>query len=117
MITAKHSVGEFFNIQFVWQLPDNGDFIRAVMKAEVLELQPEADKYVVRLTELLGGRQESPTGEPRDVAELTKAYWGLVGQIVGSKIIVAYEAEDGRPLHLRLSTLTGEHKFFHRFDD
>ena len=123
MIHANHQIGEHFNIQFVWQLPNKedfsskGDFIRVIMKADVLDTDPTADKYIVRLSELVAGRQESAHGEPRQPAELTKEYWAMVGRIVGTKIIIAYEAEDGRPLHLRLATLTGEHTFFHRFEE
>jgi hypothetical protein len=51
------------------------------------------------------------------VADLTREYWALVGRLQGRRITIAFEAADGRPLHLRLETLTGEHNFFFRFDD
>ncbi|MEM7334762.1 MAG: hypothetical protein AAF490_21985 [Chloroflexota bacterium] len=117
MIQANNQIGDEFNIQFVWQLPDKGDYIRAILKAEVLSLDETADKYVVKLNELVAGRQEAPDGEPRQQAEYAKPYWALVGQIIGKKVAVAYESEDGRPLRLRLSTLTGEHQFFYRYDE
>jgi hypothetical protein len=41
----------------------------------------------------------------------------MVGDLVGCKITIAYEADDGRTIHLRLATLTGEHNFFTRYDD
>ena len=114
MPTANHQIGETFLVQFVWQLPE-GDYIRAIFEAEVLELVPGADKYIVRLTKLMAGRQESATGEMRATDELSKEYWGLVGELVGNKLTIAYEAEDGRAVHLRLTTLTGEHNYFTRF--
>lgn len=114
MPTANHQVGETFSVQFVWQLPQ-GDYMRAVFAAQVLDLVPGADKYIVRLTQLVAGRQESATGEMRTTDELSKEYWGLVGELIGNKLTIAYEAEDGRAIHLRLTTLTGEHNYFTRF--
>jgi hypothetical protein len=40
-----------------------------------------------------------------------------VNSLSGNKISLAYEADDGRPLWLRLETLTGEHNFFHRLNE
>jgi hypothetical protein len=77
-----------------------------VFTAVVLELQPAADKYVVRLGELMAGRQESATGEMRSPEALTRAYWQLVGRLQRRRVTLAYESDDGRPLHLRLATLT-----------
>jgi hypothetical protein len=70
----------------------------------------------VRLQELIAGRQESAAGETRPVPDLTREYWALVGRLQGRRITIAFEAADGRPLQLRLETLTGEHNFFFRFD-
>ena len=78
-------------------------------------LVPAADKYIVRLTALLAGRQESATGDMRSKDELSKVYWELVGRLVGNKLTIAYEVEDGRAVYLRLATLTGEHNYFTRF--
>ncbi len=114
MPVANHQVGETFNVQFAWQLPE-GDYIRAIFEAEILDLVAAADKYIVRLTKLVAGRQETATGEMRTTDELSKEYWGLVGELVGNKLTIAYEAEDGRAIHLRLATLTGEHNYFTRF--
>ncbi len=116
MPTANHKIGESFAVQFAWQLP-NDDYIRAVFNAEILDIVPAADKYIVRLTELMAGRQESPDGEMRDKEELDREYWALVGQVIGNKLTIAYETEDGRAVHLRLATLTGEHNYFTRFAD
>lgn len=116
MPTASHEIGDSFPIQFAWRLPD-GDYIRAIFQAEVLDMISAADKYVVRLNKLIAGRQESEEGEMRPTEAYTRDYWNLVGQISGNKISVAYEAEDGRALYLRLATLTGEHNYFHRFSD
>ena len=114
MPAAKHDIGDAFPVQFVWNLPD-GDYIRAVFRVTVLALIPAADKYIVRLNELVAGRQETAEGEARAREELSTEYWALVGRLVGRKVTVAYEVEDGRPLHMRLATLTGEHDFFFRF--
>lgn len=115
MPTANYQVGDSFPVQFVWRLPD-GDYIRAVFTAVILELQPAADKYVVRLPELVAGRQESAMGEMRPPEAVTREYWRLVGRLQNRRVTLAYESDDGRPLHLRLATLTGEHGFFFRLD-
>jgi hypothetical protein len=109
------NIGESFQVQFVWQIPD-GDYLRAIFAAEILNRDNSSDKYLLRLTEFLAGRQETAEGEMRPVEEVTQEYWSLVDQITGRIVVLAYEAADGRPLHLRLATLTGEHNFFYRFN-
>ena len=116
MPVPSYQKGDSFPIQFVWQLPD-GDYIRAVFTADVLTVDSMADKYTVRLRELIAGRQESAAGQIRRKNSLTKAYWQLVGRLQGRRVTIAFEGADGRPLHLRLETLTGEHNFFFRFDE
>lgn len=116
MPEATRDIGDEFLVQFVWKLPD-GDFIRAIFRAEVLSLEPKTDRYVVRLKELVAGRQESESGEMRPREALAGEYWTYVGQIAGHRLALAYEAADGRALHLRLATLTGEHNYFSRLDD
>lgn len=116
MSEARYGIGESFPVQFAWRLPD-GDYLRAVFQADVLSLVPAADKYIVRLSRLLAGRQETAEGLLRPTAEFNQEYWALVGRLVGRKISVAFEADDSRALHLRLATLTGEHNFFTRFPD
>lgn len=116
MPVATYEPGQTFQVQFVWKLPD-GDFIRAIFEAEVLELDFRLDRYIVRLRELKAGRQESPTGEMRAKEDLSKEYWHLVGQIIGKRVHLAFEADDGRPLRLRLATLTQEHSFFTKLDE
>ncbi len=102
-------------MQFVWKLPD-GDYVRAVFMAVVVDIVPAADKYIVRLQELIAGRQESATGEMRSVEALAREYWQLVGRLQGRHVTVAFESDTGRSLHMRLETLTGKHNFFFRFD-
>lgn len=116
MPAAHYRVGDSFPLQFAWRLPQ-GDYLRAVFEAEILDLVPEADKYVARLSKLEAGRQEDENGEPRTSDQFSREYWSLVGDLVGRKITVAYEADDGRALYLRLATLTGEHNFFTRYED
>jgi hypothetical protein len=116
MPSANYEVGQTFPLQFAWRLPQN-DYVRAVFLAQVLDLVPEADKYIVRLTSLEAGRQEDEKGEPRMPDEYSTDYWTMIGELVGRKITVAYEADDGRALYMRLATLTGEHGFFSRYED
>ena len=76
-----------------------------------------SEKYVVRLKEFLAGRQEDSEGNMRPVEEVSHDYWALVAGLAGRKIAIAYEVDDGRPLWLRLETLTGEHNFFQRLNE
>lgn len=103
--------GDRFPVQFVWQLPE-GDYIRAVFEAEVRSLDPYMQRYNVLLRHFVAGRQEASNGTPRDPAERAREYWERVAAIPGAHIHLAYEAADGRPLRLRLATLTGEHRYF-----
>ena len=116
MPSANYKIGESFSLQFAWRLPQ-GDFLRAVFLAEVLDLVPEADKYIARLIRLEAGRQEDEQGGLRPTEQFSKEYWSMVGDLVGRKITIAYEADDGRALYLRLATLTGEHNYFTRYED
>lgn len=116
MPEANYQVGETFRVQFVWKIPD-GDFLRAIFLASVLHIDDVSDKYVVRLKKFDAGRQETPDGVARPVGETAKEYWALVNQLEDRKISLAVEADDGRPLWLRLETLTGEHNFFRRLNE
>lgn len=116
MPVASYQIGESFPVQFAWKLP-NGDFLRAVFRADVIGVAPASDKYIVRLSRLIAGRQETAKGRRRPIGEHTREYWELVGRIVGRKLAIAFEADDGRALQLRLATLTGEHNFFRRFEE
>jgi hypothetical protein len=116
MPTAHYQVGDSFALQFAWNLPD-GDYIRAVFDAEVLDLVPDADKYLVRLNKLIAGRQENSKGEVKVRETFSSEYWLMVDDLVGRKITIAYEADDSRAIHMRLATLTGEHNFFTRYED
>lgn len=113
---ANYKIGESFPLQFAWRLPQ-GDYLRAVFLAEVVDLVPEADKYIARLIKLEAGRQEDEQGGLRPTEQFSKEYWLMVADLVGRKITVAYEADDGRALYLRLATLTGEHNYFTRYED
>jgi hypothetical protein len=114
MPDLHYTVGESFPIQFAWRLPEGG-YLRAVFQAEVLGLVDPADKYIIRLDQLLAGREETADGEMKAKEALSADYWRLVNQLVGRIVTVAYEAADGRALYMRLETLTGEHNFFSRF--
>lgn len=116
MPVANYQVGEIFRVQFVWRIPE-GDFLRAIFTAKVLLQDNVSDKYVVQLVEFVSGRQEAPDGSTRPIEDVAREYWALVNQLEGRKISLAFEADDGRPLWLRLETLTGEHNFFRRLSE
>ncbi|MCL4264578.1 MAG: hypothetical protein KJ069_15245 [Anaerolineae bacterium] len=115
MAESNRQVGDTFLVQFVWRLPE-GDIIRALFRAEVLSVIDAAEKYMVRLLELVAGSQESSTGEGREKEDFAKPYWALVVRLVGKRVTVAWEVADGRALTMRLATLTGEHDFFRRYN-
>lgn len=115
MPVANYEPGETFAIQFVWELPD-GDYVRAIFDAEVLAHDYSLDRYLLRLKALKAGRQETPKGEARPVEELSRPYWNMVGELLGKRVYLAFEVDDGRPIKLRLDTLTQEHSFFTRLD-
>ena len=116
MPESHYNIGETFPAQFAWRLP-NGDYLRAVFRAEVLGIVDAADKYVVRLVELIAGRQENEDGELLQTDQFSKEYWALVGKLIGRRITIAFEADDGHAVHFRLETLTGDHNYFYRFPD
>lgn len=116
MPEAHYPIGDTFPAQFAWRLP-NGDYLRAVFNAEVLGIVEAADKYVVRLVALVAGRQENEDGVLRPTEEFSSEYWALVGRLIGRRITIAFEADDGRAVHFRLETLTGDHNYFYRFPD
>lgn len=116
MPDAQFQPGQSFALQFAWRLPE-GEYIRAVFQANVLELVPAADKYVIKLSGLLAGREDDAEGAVKPLDALEGVYWDLVRGLVGRVLTIAYEADDGRPLYLRLATLTGEHNFFTRYQD
>ncbi len=116
MAEANYDLGKPFSVQFVWRIP-NRDFLRALFVAEVIHQDLVSEKYVVRLNEFLAGRQEDNEGNMRSAEELARDYWYLVDKLTGRKISLAFEVDDGRPLWLRLETLTGEHNFFTRLNE
>lgn len=116
MTEAHYQPGQAFNLQFAWRLPES-DYLRAVFEAEVIDLVPAADKYVIRLRRLLAGREDDAGGAVKPLTALEGEYWDLVRGLIGHTLTIAYEADDGRPLYLRLATLTGEHNFFTRYED
>jgi hypothetical protein len=116
MQDANFVVGDKFRLHFVWRIP-NEDYLRAIFEVEVLHLDELSNKYVVLLSEFVAGRQESSDGEMRSMEDVTRDYWSLVAGLAGRRISIAFEADDGRPLWLRLETLTGEHNFFRRLNE
>lgn len=107
---------ESFHVQFVWKLPEGG-YIRARFEAEVLSLDQHAMKYFVHLRKFAGGWEESADGEHVAREAISRSYWQRVAGIEGKRVELAFEASDGRPLMMRLTTLTGEHNFFHRHSE
>lgn len=113
---AELGVGENFQVQFVWRL-EEGDWLRGVFSAEIIALQPREDRYLVELVKFIGGWQEDPTGKQRPKAQMSIEWWRRIVALQGRKVQLAYESADGRPLYMRLPTLTGEHVFFRRFEE
>lgn len=116
MPEAHYRPGQSFSLQFAWRLPE-GDYLRAIFQADVLDLVPGADKYIIRLARFLAGREDDAEGKVKPLDELEGQYWDRVRGLTGRTITIAYEADEGRPLYLRLATLTGEHNFFTRYED
>lgn len=116
MPEAQYQPGQSFKLQFAWRLPE-GDYLRALFQADVIDTVPGADKYVVRLSRFLAGREDEADGQVRELAALEGEYWDSVRALAGRTITIAYEADDGHPIYLRLATLTGEHNFFTRYED
>lgn len=116
MPEANYVVGDKFRLHFVWRIPSE-DYLRAIFEAEVLHVDDLSNKYVVLLSEFLAGRQESSDGEMRSLEDVARDYWSLVAGLARRRISIAFEADDGRPLWLRLETLTGEHNFFRRLNE
>jgi len=113
---AQYNINDSFRIHFVWKLP-NEDFARAIFMVNVTEIQPQEDRYLVQLTKLIAGVQEAPDGTARPQAEYDKQWWANIVALQSRYIQIAYEAADGRPLYMRLPTLTSEHTFFFRYDE
>lgn len=116
MTEPKYKPGESFGIQFAWRLPE-GEYLRAIFQSDVLDLVPGADKYIIRLSRFIAGREDDTEGNPKQPDSLEGEYWEMVRGLIGRTITIAYEADDGKPLYLRLATLTGEHNFFTRYED
>lgn len=116
MPKAHYQIGESFALQFAWRLPD-GDYLRAIFQAEVVDLVPVADKYIIILRQFVAGREDDVEGNVKPLTSLDGENWDMVRGLAGRKITIAYEADDGHPLYLRLATLTGEHNFFTRYED
>ena len=115
-LEAHYDIGERFDVQFVWRLPDD-DFLRAIFRVHVEALDEADARYIVTLEALLAGRQEAPDGSMRAPDDLAGDAWARVGSFIGRRVRLAYEADDGRPLHMTYATLSGEHDFFQRYDD
>lgn len=106
-------IGDSYQVQLVWKLPDF-DFMRAVYQVTVCEIDRFEERYLVKIDGLAGGVQEAPDGSPRPPEEMTKQLWRHVVDFVGNYIRLPYESTDGRPLHLKFATLSGQHSFFTR---
>lgn len=115
-MTPEKQIGDKVQMHFVWKLP-NEDYLRAIFETEIIDILPDSNRYLLLLQEWVAGRQETAVGEMRPEEEVTVRFWQLVDQLVGHKAAVAYEAVDGRPLHLRLTTLLQIHPFFTRYND
>ncbi len=115
-MTPEKKIGDKVQMHFVWKLP-NEDYLRAIFDTEIVAILPESNRYLLVLQKWVAGRQETAVGEMRSEEEISLKFWQLVDQLVDHKAAVAYEAVDGNPLHLRLTTLLQIHPFFTRYND
>ncbi|MEI2611862.1 MAG: hypothetical protein V9G20_24765 [Candidatus Promineifilaceae bacterium] len=113
MIKPNYGLDDTFPIQFAWQM-GNGDFLRAVFTARVLEMDWEMLRYRIALEAFTAGRQETPTGDVCESDQYAREDWARVAQLVGRQIKIAFEVDDGRTIRLKRETLTGENRFFFR---
>ena len=114
MPQQTHQIGDFFHIQFVWQLPDR-DYARAVFQAKIISIDTFTERYIIELVTLVARRQESDEGETRPLPAHSPQFWPLIESLAGCRAAVAYEATDQRPVRLRLQTLTREHSYFTKY--
>ena len=105
MPVANKKIGDNFRIHFVWKIP-NEHFVHALFEAKVLDIDSEADRYLISLPELLAKKEEDENGVALPEEEHSADYWQMVYRLIGRRAHIAYEADDGRPLYLRLPTLT-----------
>ena len=78
---------------------------------------PGPGRAVAEREGVRAGREDDAEGQVKPLDALEGEYWDLVRGLVGRTITIAYEADDGHPLYMRLATLTGEHNFFTRYED
>ena len=76
------TVGDTFKVHFVWKLPED-EYARALFEAEIIEVQPREDRYLVILREMIGGRQELPDGTLRTREEMPTRYWRRIVGFIG----------------------------------
>lgn len=91
--------------------------MRAVFIGEVTDHDETTDRYILRLIELKAARQERSNGTAVPPQFLSETYWPMVKGLIGRKAALAFEAIDGRPIRLRLATLTLDHSFFTRYEE
>lgn len=114
MPTPTKNINETIKLQFVWKLPDRS-YLRTVFDARITGLDPVQERYIVHLQALVASKEEDENGQLKPLDRWSLSYWDLVQNLVNKFAAVAYEAADSRPLLLRLSTLTLEHRFFTKF--
>lgn len=114
MPQANYDLGDTFKLQFVWQLPHKG-FARAVFDAKVEAFDHFQERYIVSLNRLVAKKEEDLDGNMLEIHQWAQEYWELIIALEGRRVAVGYEAQDGRPLRLRLATLTLEHSYFTKY--
>lgn len=99
------SPGTRFPLRMRWKLGD-GTILLATFMCEILEVDEGQMRLLVRLGTLLSLQgSQAPDELDQDATRRAQA-------LSGKYAYVPYEAGNGLPLSLRLSTLTGEHGYF-----
>ena len=92
--------GDRLPVHMAWTLPD-GRRLRATFQAEVLALDPAADRWHGRLIEILHL-------DPALADEWTERVYCQVGK----RVLFPNEATTGMVLPLKVGTLTGQIRYF-----
>ena len=111
MPSPTKNIDEIIRLQFVWKLPDRS-YLRTIFDARITGLDTVQERYIVHLKALIASKEEDESGVLKPLDQWSLSYWDLVQNLINKYAAVAYEAADGRPLLLRISTLTLEHSFF-----
>ena len=98
-------VGATLDVNLAWTLPDGGR-LWVVINVEVIEVVEEMMRLECQIKDLPVVRATL------SLEEIDPAIVDGLRNLPGKYVRVPYEATTERHLHLKISTLTGEHSFF-----